>query len=74
MKFKSFISKGLIVSLSLGIFLTSFPETPAFADSFKSVTLGGDLSNDQKEEMLKYFKVTKNDANILEITSKEEHA
>ncbi|HEX9026854.1 MAG TPA: DUF1002 domain-containing protein [Clostridium sp.] len=73
MKFKSFISKGLILSLTLGIFLTSFPGVTAFADSFKSVTLGADLSNDQKEEMLKYFEVTKNDANILEITSKEEH-
>lgn len=73
MKFKSFISKGLILSLSLGVFLTSFPEVLAFADSFKSVTLGADLSNAQKEEMLKYFEVTKNDANILEVTSKEEH-
>lgn len=73
MKFKSFISKGLMLSLSLGVFFTSFPEVPAFADSFKSVTLGADLSNAQKEEMLKYFEVTKNDANILEVTSKEEH-
>ena len=74
MKFKSLISKGLIVSsLSLGIVFTSFPGVPAFADSFKSVTIGADLSNDQKEEMLKYFEVTKNDANILEVTSKEEH-
>jgi len=73
MKFKSFISKGLILSLSLSIFLTSLPGVPVFADSFKSVTLGADLSNAQKEEMLKYFEVNKNDANILEITSKEEH-
>ncbi|BCZ45859.1 hypothetical protein psyc5s11_19260 [Clostridium gelidum] len=73
MKIKSFISKGLILSLSLSIFLTSLPGVPAFADSFKSVTLGADLSNVQKEEMLKYFEVTKNNANILEITSKEEH-
>jgi len=73
MKFKSFISKGLILSLSLSIFLTYLPGVPVFADSFKSVTLGADLSNVQKEEMLKYFEVNKNDANILEITSKEEH-
>jgi uncharacterized protein YpuA (DUF1002 family) len=71
MKFKSFISKGLILSLS--IFLTSLPGVFAYADSFKAVTLGADLSNVQKEEMLKYFEVNKNDANILEITSKEEH-
>jgi len=73
MKFKLFISKGFILYLSLSVFLTSLPGVPVFADSFKSVTLGADLSNSQKEEMLKYFEVTKNDANILEITSKEEH-
>jgi uncharacterized protein YpuA (DUF1002 family) len=73
MKFKSFISKGLILSLSLSIFLTSLPGAPAFADSFKSVTLGADLSDAQKEELLMYFVVPKNDANVLEITSKEEH-
>lgn len=73
MKFKSFISKGLMVCLSLSVCLTSFPGVPAFADSFKSVTLGADLSDAQKKEMLKYFEVTKNDANILEITSEEEH-
>lgn len=73
MKFKSVITKVLVSSLSLSIFLTSAPTTPAFADSFKSVTLGADLSNAQKEEMLKYFGVTKTDANVLEVTSKEEH-
>jgi uncharacterized protein YpuA (DUF1002 family) len=73
MKFKSFISKILISSLSLSVFFTAFPGIIAFADSFKSVTLGADLSDAQKEEMLKYFEVTKNDVNILEVTSKEEH-
>ncbi|OPJ65421.1 DUF1002 domain-containing protein [Clostridium chromiireducens] len=73
MKFKSFISKVIISSLTVGIFLTSIPKVPAFADSFKSVTLGADLSASQKEQMLKEFGVTKNDANILEVTSKEEH-
>ncbi|MVX64028.1 DUF1002 domain-containing protein [Clostridium chromiireducens] len=73
MKFKSFISKVIISSLTVGIFLTSIPKVPAFADSFKSVTLGADLSASQKEQMLKEFGVTQNDANILEVTSKEEH-
>lgn len=73
MKFRSVILKLTIYSLVLSIFLTLVPEEAAFADSFKSVTLGADLSDAQKEEMLKYFDVTKNDANVLEITSKEEH-
>lgn len=73
MKLKQFISKALIFSLSLSVFLTSMPEIPVFADSFKSVTLGADLSDTQKKEMLKYFQVTENDANVLEVTSAEEH-
>lgn len=73
MKLKSFISKVLISSLAVSVFLTSLPGSEAFADSFKSVTLGADLSDAQKEEMLKYFEVSKSDANILEVTSKEEH-
>ena len=73
MKIKSFITKLIITSLSLSVIFTSVPRNVAFADSFKSVTLGADLTDAQKEEMLKYFGVTKNDANILEITSKEEH-
>lgn len=73
MKFKLFISKAIISSLCLSIFLTPIAGVPVFADSFKSVTLGADLSDSQKTEMLKYFGVTKNDANILEVTSEEEH-
>ena len=73
MKFKSFISKAIISSLCLSTLFTSFSGVPVFADSFKSVTLGADLSDSQKTEMLKYFGVTKNDANILEVTSEEEH-
>ncbi|MFT5872216.1 MAG: hypothetical protein ACI8WT_001146 [Clostridium sp.] len=73
MKIKLFISKILITLLLLCVIFTSFPGVPVFADSFKSVTLGADLSDTQKNEMLKYFEVTKNDANIIEITSKEEH-
>ena len=71
MKINLFISKVLIASLV--VIFASFAGVPVFADSFKSVTLGADLSDIQKNEMLKYFEVTKNDANILEITSKEEH-
>ncbi|NRT70601.1 DUF1002 domain-containing protein [Clostridium beijerinckii] len=74
MKFKSFISKAIISSLALSVFFTSVTGGQAFADSFKSVTLGADLSDAQKAEMLKYFEVTKSDANVLEVTSKEEHS
>lgn len=70
---KSFISSLLIGCITLGITFTSIPSYIVFADSFKSVTLGADLSETQKNEMLKYFDVQGNDANILDITSNEEY-
>lgn len=73
MKSKLFIAKLTMTSLAICLFFTSVEAVPVFADSFKSVTLGADLSETQKQEMLKAFGVTKNSANILEVTSKEEH-
>lgn len=73
MKIKSLISKILIGTVSLGLFIGSMPNIPAYADSFKVVTLGADLNHSQKCEMLKYFDTTSNEANILEVTSKEEY-
>lgn len=71
MKFKKTISKFLILVLTLSMTI-AFKSKEAYADSFKVVTLGADLSKEQKEEMMKYFGVTKNDANILEVTKAEE--
>lgn len=73
MKMKSFINKAIITLLSACIFFTTLTPMTAKADSYTVVTLGADLSETQKEEMLKYFGVTKNDANVIEITSKEEY-
>jgi len=70
---KSFINKLIISSMALGAFVTGFTGVTAHADSFKSVTLGADLTQAQKDDMLKYFEVTKNEVNLLEVTSKEEH-
>ncbi|MFX0548560.1 DUF1002 domain-containing protein [Hathewaya histolytica] len=72
MKFKKIISKLLIAVITVSAITTTQIKT-AYADAFKVVTLGSDLSKEQKEEMIKYFGVTKNDANILEVTSKEEY-
>ncbi len=73
MKMKSFINKLIISSMALGAFVTGFTGITAHADSFKSVTLGADLTQAQKDDMLKYFGVKKNEVNLLEVTSKEEH-
>ena len=72
MKNRVFLSKILILLLSLSLFTNTFTKE-VLADSFSVVTLGADLTDAQKEEMLKYFGVTENSANILEITSKEEY-
>lgn len=73
MKFKSFISKILVFIIALTTLSVCQNSTIAKADSFKVVTLGNDLTDEQKSEMLKYFNVTENDANILTITSAEEY-
>lgn len=73
MRMKNLISKLLITTFTVSILFTIKPSIPVLADSFTVVTLGADLSDTQKNEMLKYFEVTKNDANVIEITSKEEY-
>lgn len=71
MKFKKTFSKALtlIMCLSLGV---AVPMQTAKADSLKVVTLGADLTESQKESMLKYFGVTKKEANIVYVTNDEE--
>lgn len=46
--------------------------TVAFADGVRVVTLGANLSEEQKETMLKYFGVNKNEVMILEVNNQEE--
>jgi uncharacterized protein YpuA (DUF1002 family) len=43
-----------------------------FADTARVVTLGANLSPEQRQTMLKYFGVNKNDAVILEVNNQEE--
>ena len=63
--------------LVLGVMLTAAslfatPINNVYADSYKSVTIGYDLTNQQKEDMLKYFNVDSNSASVVEVTSNEE--
>ena len=48
------------------------PTIPAMADAMKVVTLGADLSEDQKNTMLKYFKVDSSQAQIIYVTNQDE--
>lgn len=48
------------------------PSVPAMADAMKVVTLGADLSDEQKNTMLKYFKVDSSQAQIIYVTNQDE--
>ncbi|WP_394888264.1 DUF1002 domain-containing protein [Clostridium butyricum] len=63
---KKFISSIVCLSLILGNI------TCAFADSSKVVTIGADLSDTQKQTVLDYFGVKKDEAVILEVNNLEE--
>lgn len=71
MKIKKIFSKLMIVLMVLTL-SASFGNTRAYADAYKVVTLGGDLTNKQKEDMLKYFGVTRQDVNVIEVNIDEE--
>ncbi len=60
------------VILSLGLLAGSVGVVPVYADGNKVVTLGADLSDDQKQTMLNYFKVNASDVQILYITNQDE--
>lgn len=46
--------------------------TTAFADSSKVVTLGADLTKDQKTKMFEYFGVSEDEVVVIEVNNKEE--
>ena len=67
MKFtKKFISTLCVASI------LTFSSLTAFADTYNVVTLGANLSEDQKAQMLKYFGVNEGDAQVLTVTNSEE--
>ena len=67
MKFKKKITTMLAITL---ISLSSI--STCFADGTRVVTLGANLTNEQKATMLKYFGVKKNEVEILEVNNQEE--
>lgn len=67
MKFKMKITS-LIMCCAIALGSTS----PAFADSSSVVTLGADLTDSQKESVLKYFGVTENEVVILDVNNQDE--
>lgn len=71
MKFKMVVSKLLVVLFTMSV-ITVVPTKNVHADAFKNVTLGADLTGQQKEDMLKYFGVARQEANVQEVNKDEE--
>lgn len=71
MKFKMIMSKLLVMFIVMTVAMY-MPLSQVHADAYKNVTLGADLTDSQKQEMLKYFGVTKEEANVLEVNRDEE--
>lgn len=61
-----------LTSLALCAVMTLGFTVPALADSAKVVTLGANLSESQKETMLNYFGVKKDEVVLLEVNNAEE--
>jgi len=66
------MNKKLVLGVMLTAILFATPINSVYADSYKSVTIGSDLTNQQKDDMLKYFDVDRNSASVVEVTSNEE--
>ncbi len=64
---------GLFTAFAL--MLSSLVSTvPAMADAMRVVTLGADLSDEQKQRMLNYFKVNKDEVRIIYVTNADERS
>lgn len=64
--------KALIGAILCSLVLTVQSAVPAMADAVKVVTLGADLSDADKQKMLRYFKADNNQVQILSITNADE--
>lgn len=64
--------RNVIAALICSACLVAGGAVPAMADSSKVVTLGADLTQDQKNTMMRYFKADANQVQILTITNQDE--
>lgn len=64
--------KKLLGAVLLSACLSVGSVVPAMADGMRVVTLGADLTDAQKQTMMKYFKVNSNEVQVLTITNADE--
>lgn len=63
--------KRAVAATMSAIMLMGAPQT-ALADSSKVVTIGADLSEEQKEKMFQYFGVSKDEVLVIEVNNQQE--
>ena len=65
--------RNLMVALLCSMCLAVSTPMPAMADATKVVTLGADLTQEQKNTMMNYFKADANQVQIITVTNTDEH-
>ena len=65
-------AKSMAAILCGACLVLSGTAVPTMADSMKAVTLGADLSDEQKNTMMRYFNVDSSQVQILTITNQDE--
>lgn len=64
--------RNLMVALLCSMCLAVSSPVPAMADGTKVVTLGADLTQDQKNTMMKYFKADSSQVQVITVTNQDE--
>ena len=67
------MKRNLIAAILCSACLVAGSVNPVFADASKVVTLGADLTDAQKQTMMKYFNVSADQVQIMTITNQDEH-
>ena len=65
--------RNLIAALICSACLVAGSVNPVMADAARVVTLGADLTDAQKQTMMKYFNVSSDQVQIMTITNQDEH-
>lgn len=65
--------RNMIAALLCSACLVAGSVNPVFADASKVVTLGADLTDAQKQTMMKYFNVNSDQVQVMTITNEDEH-
>ena len=65
--------RNMIAALLCSACLVAGSVNPVFADASKVVTLGADLTDAQKQTMMKYFNVSSDEVQVMTITNEDEH-